>query len=73
MSVTHIPVYTLAEQTSPTTSDYLVVQSSATNGDVGLLPISSFMTTFIQSYIDQVTVDASTITLYTSMGWTAPT
>lgn len=73
MSATYLPVYSLSENTSPTTSDYIVLQSSATNGDVGLLSISNFMSAFMQSYINQVTIDSTTITLYESMGWTQPT
>ena len=72
MSATYLPVYQLSEATAPTTSDYLVFQSSASGGDVGLLEISDFISAFIQSYIDQVTIDSSTITLYTAMGWTDP-
>lgn len=72
MSVTYLPVYTLAEQTSPTTSDYLVVQSADTNGDVGLLPISSFLSAFIQAYLTDDTlevVDDTVQTLYEGMWW----
>lgn len=72
MSATFLPVYQLSEATAPTTSDYLVFQSAASGGDVGLLEISNFINTFLQSYIDQVTIDSSTITLYTAMGWTDP-
>ena len=72
MSATFLPVYQLSEATAPTTSDFLVFQSAASGGDVGLLEISDFISAFIQSYIDQVTIDSSTITLYTAMGWTDP-
>lgn len=72
MSATYLPVYQLSEATSPTTSDYLVFQSAASGGDVGLLEISNFISTFLESYIEQVTIDSSTIALYTAMGWTDP-
>lgn len=72
MSATYLPVYQLSEATAPTTSDFLVFQSSASGGDVGLLEISNFINTFLQSYIDQVTIDQTTIDLYTAMGWTDP-
>lgn len=73
MSATYLPVYTLAEKTSPVNADALVIQSSETNGDVMLLPISSFISTFLQSYIDSTEIDSTTIALYESMGWTQPT
>lgn len=73
MSATYLPVYQLSEATAPTTSDYLVTQSAASNGDVGLLPISVFIRSFIQTYIDQVTIDQTTIDLYEAMGWEDPT
>ena len=72
MSATFLPVYQLSEATAPTTSDYLVFQSAASGGDVGLLEISEFISSFIQNYIDQVTIDQTTIDLYTAMGWTDP-
>lgn len=72
MSTTYLPVYSLSEASSPTTSDYFVTQSSATNGDVGLLPISTFLSTFIQAYITDDTleiVDDTVQTLYEGMWW----
>lgn len=73
MSVTYLPVYALSENTSPTSSDFIVFQSSAQNGDVQLLSVSNFISTFLESYIEATEIDSSTIDLYTSMGWTAPT
>lgn len=73
MSATYLPVYSLAELTSPVEGDYFVVQSSATNGDVALLSITDFLDAFLRDYMDGSTIDSSTITLYTSMGWSAPT
>lgn len=72
MSVTYLPVYSLAEMTSPVDDDYFVMQSSATNGDVALLSITNFLDAFLTEYMEGSTIDASTISLYTSMGWTAP-
>lgn len=72
MSATFLPVYQLSETIAPTDSDFLVFQSAASGGDVEILQISTFMDTFIQPIADQVTIDASTITLYTAMGWTDP-
>lgn len=72
MSATYLPVYQLSEASSPTSSDYFVFQSSATGGDVGLLPISTFISTFIQATIDSVAIDSTTIDTYTAMGWTDP-
>lgn len=69
MAATYLPVYQLSEAASPTENDYLVFQSSASNGDVGLLPISTFMTTFIQSIIDDITIDSTVLDKYTAMGW----
>lgn len=72
MSATYLPVYQLSEITAPTTSDKIVFQSSATNGDVGLLPVSAFISTFLEDYIGQVNIDSTTIALYTAMGWEDP-
>ena len=73
MSATYLPVYQLSEATAPTTSDYLVFQSAASGGDVGLLEISTFIDEFLQSYLDQIPIDQTTIDLYEAMGWTDPT
>ena len=73
MSATYLPVYALSENTSPTSSDFIVFQSSAQNGDVQLLSVSNFISTFLESYIEATEIDSSTTDLYTSMGWTAPT
>lgn len=73
MSATHLPVYQLSEVITPTTSDYLVFQSSASGGDVELLEISTFIDEFLQSYLDQIPIDQTTIALYEAMGWTDPT
>lgn len=73
MSATYLPVYQLSEVITPTTSDYLVFQSSASGGDVELLEISNFIDTFLQSYLDQIPIDQTTINLYEAMGWTDPT
>ncbi len=73
MSATYLPVYQLSEVITPTTSDYLVFQSSASGGDVELLEISNFIDTFLQSYLDQIPIDQTTIDLYEAMGWTDPT
>lgn len=70
---TYLPVYSLSEMQSPTTDDYLVVQSAAANGDVALLPISTLISAFFQEYMDDTEIDSSTTTLYASMGWEAPT
>ena len=70
---THLPVYSLSTMQAPTEDDYLVVQSAATNGDVGLLPISTLISTFFQTYMDATEIDSSTITKYEAMGWSAPT
>lgn len=73
MSATYLPVYQLSEVITPTTSDYLVFQSSASGGDVELLKISTFIDEFLQSYLDQIPIDQTTIDLYEAMGWTDPT
>ena len=73
MSATYLPVYQLSEVITPTTSDYLVFQSSASGGDVELLEISTFIDEFLQSYLDQIPIDQTTIDLYEAMGWTDPT
>lgn len=70
---TYLPVYQLSQMVTPTDSDYLVVQSAATNGDVGLLPISTFFNSFIQQIVDDTEIDSSVTDFYTGMGWTAPT
>lgn len=67
-SPTYLPVHTLSVNTTPTTSDYLVLQASGSTGDVGLLQISNFIDKFADSLIDQVT-----ITAFTDNGWVAPT
>ena len=73
MSATYLPVYQLSEVITPTTSDYLVFQSSESGGDVELLEISTFIDEFLQSYLDQIPIDQTTIALYEAMGWTDPT
>lgn len=70
---TYLPVYQLSQMVTPTDSDYLVVQSAATNGDVGLLPISTFVNTFLQQIIDDTDIDSTVTDYFTSIGWTAPT
>lgn len=70
---TYLPVYTLSEMVTPTEDDYFVVQSAATNGDVGLLPISTLISTFFQEFMDNTVIDQSVKTAYTAMGWTEPT
>mgnify|MGYP003304762410 CR=1 FL=1 len=70
---TYLPVYTLASELSPTESDSLVFQSSATGGDVKLLSIGTFLDAFLRETINNAVIDQSTITLYTAMGWEAPT
>ena len=67
-SPTYLPVHTLSVNTTPTTSDYLVLQASGSTGDVGLLQISNFIDKFADSLIDQ-----ATITAFTDNGWVAPT
>lgn len=68
-SPTYLPTYALSANNSPTTDDYIIAQMSGSNGDTGLINIGTFITKFIQSYIDDSTLDASTITLYESLGW----
>ena len=68
-----LPVYALQILNAITTSDYIVAQQSGSLGDVGLLPVSTFVNTFISSIAEATEIDSSTITLYTSMGWTPPT
>lgn len=70
---TFLPVYALSTMQSPTENDYFVVQSAATNGDVGLLPVSTLIATFFQKTIDNAEIDSSTETKYAAMGWVAPT
>ena len=72
-SPTYLPVYQLSQMVTPTDSDYLVVQSAAQNGDVGLLPISTFNSAFIQAIIDNTEIDSDVTDYFTEMGWTAPT
>jgi len=67
-SPTYLPVYTLPENTNPTTADSIVLQASGNTGDVGLLPISSFITHFADELID-----SSAITAFENIGWVAPT
>ena len=67
-SPTYLPVYTLSENTTPTTSDYLVIQASGSSGDVGLLQIATMIDKFADSLIDQDTIDA-----FVANGWVAPT
>lgn len=67
-SPTYLPVYTLPENTNPTSSDSIVLQASGDKGDVGLLPISSFFEAFAD-----LLIDATTITEFTTDGWVAPT
>lgn len=67
-SPTYLPVHTLSVNTTPTTSDYLVLQASGSTGDVGLLQISNFIDKFADSLIDQDTIDA-----FVANGWAAPT
>lgn len=69
-SPTYLPTHSLTVNSSPTSSDYIIAQMAGSNGDTGLINIGTFMTTFIQSYIDESTLDASTIALYESLGWT---
>ena len=72
-SPSYLPVYALAENTSPTSSDYFVFQGSGSSGDVGLLSVSRFLDVFMQDYIDQIDIDDTTKATYTAMGWTEPT
>lgn len=70
---TYLPVYQLSQMVTPTNSDYLVVQSAASGGDVGLLPISVFNSSFLGPVIDEVAIDSDVTDYYTAMGWSAPT
>lgn len=70
---TYLPVYQLSQMVTPTDSDYIVVQSAATGGDVGLLPISTFNGTFLGPIFDEIEIDSNVTTYYTAMGWSAPT
>lgn len=70
---TYLPVYQLSQMVTPTNSDYLVVQSAASGGDVGLLPISTFNSTFLQGIIADTEIDSDVTDYYTAMGWSAPT
>lgn len=67
-SPNYLPVYTLSESTSPTTADYIVSQAAGSNGDVGLINISTFIDKFADELIDQLTVTA-----FLDNGWVAPT
>jgi hypothetical protein len=66
-SPTYLPVYTLPENINPTTDDSIVLQASGATGDVGLLPISSF----IEHFADEL-IDSTTITAFTNDGWVTP-
>lgn len=66
-SPTYLPVYTLPENINPTTDDSIVLQASGATGDVGLLPISSF----IEKFADEL-IDSTTITAFTNDGWVTP-
>jgi len=67
-SPNYLPVYSLSENTNPTTADYLVAQSAGSTGDVGLINISTFIDKFADDMIDQ-----ATITAFLDNGWVAPT
>lgn len=69
MSATNLPVYTLSTVSSPTTSDSMVVQVAGNDGDVGLLPISSFLNAFLAEYMDGSTIDTEVETIYSGIGW----
>ena len=69
-SPTYLPTYSLAISGTPNRYDFLIAQKAGSNGDTCLINIGTFMSTFIQSYIDESTLDASTIALYESLGWT---
>lgn len=69
----YLPVHSLSSMVTPTTSDYIVVQSAAENGDVGLLTIGTLIATFFQETIDAAEIDSTTIAKYEAMGWSAPT
>lgn len=68
-SPTYLPTHSLTVNSSPTRSDFMVAQMAGSNGDTGLINIGTFMNTFVQNYIDESTLDASTISLYESLGW----
>lgn len=70
---TYLPVYQLSTMVTPTNADCIVVQSAATGGDVGLLPISTFINTFLKESMDAIEIDDSVKTKYENMGWTEPT
>lgn len=71
---TYLPVYQLSSTASPTVNDLLVLQSSAANGDVGLMTIDTFVRSFSSNIIADVAVDTeTTIPLYVAMGWEPPT
>lgn len=65
---TYLPVYTLPENTNPSTNDSIVIQASGATGDVGLLPIGDFFDNFAD-----VLIDSTTITAFTNDGWVTPT
>lgn len=65
----NLPVYALSEVNAPAETDYIVFQGGATDGDVGLLNIGTFLDTFLREYMDGSVIDSSTITLYESLGW----
>ena len=70
---TYLPVYQLSQMVTPTDSDYIVVQSAATGGDVGLLPISTFNSAFLGPIWDEIEIDSDVTDYFEGMGWTAPT
>lgn len=70
---TYLPVYQLSQMVTPTDSDYLVVQSAAAGGDVGLLPISTFNSVFLQEIIADTSIDSDVTDYFEGMGWVAPT
>lgn len=70
---TYLPVHSLSSMVSPTENDYIVVQSAASGGDVGLLTMATFIATFFQETIDAAEIDSTTIAKYEAMGWSAPT
>lgn len=67
-SPTFLPVYSLPENTNPTTSDSLVIQASGATGDVGLITVGSFFENFANELID-----SATITAFIADGWVTPT
>jgi hypothetical protein len=70
---TYLPVYTLSSELAPAETDFLVFQSGATNGDVKLLGIGTFLDAFLRESMNNIVIDQSTIDLYTEMGWEEPT